>query len=298
MIFIGSARNETGRSFCERDLRGDRSGARGGKTGSTSVGRPPTPDHPVTRSARLAEYIFARPAFDGDATPVFAEIPCRPSPSEPLAGRGRFRPTARRSRIFRSAPARRKSSSAASPRPPAFRSRFSLSICRRCPPKPSPGTKRLWPCLRHGLKRAASKGLGARLRRGRPGLRNHGERVARGVFKASRHAHQDMTRMTTPKPGSKPANPRFSSGPCAKRPGWSLPALAGAALGRSHRSKAGKEKLARAIRSRARFCGCRPTIASASCRLPTRAPWRWRSGRFLARAGSTSRPGRVSRPTR
>jgi hypothetical protein len=47
----------------------------GGKLTLYSVGRPPTPDHPVTRSARLAEYIFARPAFDGDATPVFAENP-------------------------------------------------------------------------------------------------------------------------------------------------------------------------------------------------------------------------------
>ena len=49
------------------------------------------------------------------------------------------------------------------------------------------------------------------------------------------------------KPGAKPANPRFSSGPCAKRPGWALENLKGAALGRSHRAKAGKDKLALAI---------------------------------------------------
>ncbi|RWP26750.1 phosphoserine transaminase, partial [Mesorhizobium sp.] len=49
------------------------------------------------------------------------------------------------------------------------------------------------------------------------------------------------------KPGLRPANPNFSSGPCAKRPGWSVEALANAALGRSHRAKIGKTKLEQAI---------------------------------------------------
>jgi phosphoserine aminotransferase len=48
-------------------------------------------------------------------------------------------------------------------------------------------------------------------------------------------------------PGVRPACPHFSSGPCAKRPGWSLQALTDAVLGRSHRSKIGKAKLKRAI---------------------------------------------------
>src|SRR6059036_396681 len=48
-------------------------------------------------------------------------------------------------------------------------------------------------------------------------------------------------------PGVRPAVPHFSSGPCAKRPGWSLSALTDAVLGRSHRSKIGKAKLKRAI---------------------------------------------------
>ncbi len=50
-----------------------------------------------------------------------------------------------------------------------------------------------------------------------------------------------------PKPGVKPADARFSSGPTKKRPGWSLAGLSGAELGRSHRSKAGKAKLKEAI---------------------------------------------------
>src|ERR671923_1073862 len=52
--------------------------------------------------------------------------------------------------------------------------------------------------------------------------------------------------MTT-MPSVRPAAPHFSSGPCAKRPGWSLLALTDAVLGRSHRSKLGKAKLKRAI---------------------------------------------------
>jgi len=48
-------------------------------------------------------------------------------------------------------------------------------------------------------------------------------------------------------PAVRPANPHFSSGPCSKRPGWTLDALKDAAVGRSHRAKIGKEKLARAI---------------------------------------------------
>jgi phosphoserine aminotransferase len=53
--------------------------------------------------------------------------------------------------------------------------------------------------------------------------------------------------MTAMKPGVRPAIPHFSSGPCAKRPGWSLQALTDASLGRSHRAKIGKAKLKRAI---------------------------------------------------
>jgi phosphoserine aminotransferase len=50
-----------------------------------------------------------------------------------------------------------------------------------------------------------------------------------------------------PKPTVRPASPCFGSGPTKKRPGWSLSALSDAAVGRSHRSKVGKEKLKRAL---------------------------------------------------
>jgi phosphoserine aminotransferase len=53
--------------------------------------------------------------------------------------------------------------------------------------------------------------------------------------------------MTIATPAVRPLVPHFSSGPCAKRPGWSPQGLSGAVLGRSHRSKAGKAKLKRAI---------------------------------------------------
>ncbi|MBW6421508.1 phosphoserine transaminase [Rhizobium sp. XQZ8] len=49
------------------------------------------------------------------------------------------------------------------------------------------------------------------------------------------------------KPDLRPSNTHFSSGPCSKRPGWSLEALSDAPLGRSHRAKVGKAKLKQAI---------------------------------------------------
>ncbi|MBE3639671.1 phosphoserine transaminase [Mangrovicoccus algicola] len=56
-------------------------------------------------------------------------------------------------------------------------------------------------------------------------------------------------------PATRPANPRFSSGPCAKIPGFELSQLADAALGRSHRAKIGKDKLKAAIETTREILG-------------------------------------------
>jgi len=57
------------------------------------------------------------------------------------------------------------------------------------------------------------------------------------------------------KPSVRPANPNFSSGPCAKRPGWSVDALSATPVGRSHRAKIGKERLAEVIDRSAAILG-------------------------------------------
>jgi phosphoserine aminotransferase len=57
------------------------------------------------------------------------------------------------------------------------------------------------------------------------------------------------------KPSVRPSRPEFSSGPCVKRPGWSLDALKGAMLGRSHRAKLPKERLAAVIERSHRLLG-------------------------------------------
>jgi len=57
------------------------------------------------------------------------------------------------------------------------------------------------------------------------------------------------------KPAARPKNPQFSSGPCAKRPGWSLGRLEAACVGRSHRSSEGKAKLVEVIERSRRVLG-------------------------------------------
>lgn len=61
--------------------------------------------------------------------------------------------------------------------------------------------------------------------------------------------------MTIEQPAARPANPRFSSGPCAKNPAFSLDKLNDAALGRSHRAAVGKAKLKDAIETTREILG-------------------------------------------
>src|SRR6478609_7461885 len=56
-----------------------------------------------------------------------------------------------------------------------------------------------------------------------------------------------MADMLLTAPAVKPANPNFSSGPCAKRPGWTVDVLANALVGRSHRAKPAKQRIEKAI---------------------------------------------------
>jgi len=63
---------------------------------------------------------------------------------------------------------------------------------------------------------------------------------------------------TPPRPHIRPANPLFSSGPCAKRPGWSLDVLRGALLGRSHRAPEGKARLKAVIEMSREILGIPP----------------------------------------
>ena len=101
------------------------------------------------------------------------------------------------------------------------------------------------------------------------------------------------------KPVAVPANPRFSSGPCAKPPTFDLTRLSGAPLGRSHRASEGKQNCLPRSRRPAKSSACLPIIASALFRhqTPVRMKWpcgrswangmpRWSPGKALARAGS------------
>ncbi len=61
-----------------------------------------------------------------------------------------------------------------------------------------------------------------------------------------------------PRPDVRPGNANFSSGPCAKRPGFTLNALSGAILGRSHRASAPKARLAEVIERSRTILGMPP----------------------------------------
>ncbi len=91
--------------------------------------------------------------------------------------------------------------------------------------------------------------------------------------------------MTATKPGVRPATPHFSSGPCAKRPGWSLQNLTDAVLGRSHRSKIGKAKLKRAIDLTREVLEVPADYRIGIVPASTPAPSSWHCGRSWRTAG-------------
>ena len=93
----------------------------------------------------------------------------------------------------------------------------------------------------------------------------------------------DATIAPAAKPATKPARPYFSSGPCAKPPGWSADKLSAESLGRSHRAKIGKTRLAYCIDLMRELLNLPPTV-SASCPVRTLALSKWRCGRCWAPA--------------
>ena len=95
------------------------------------------------------------------------------------------------------------------------------------------------------------------------------------------------------KPNTRPTNPCFSSGPCAKRPGWTLDALK-ACLPRPFPSRQDRQGKAGCRRSLARNPRHAQGLSLGIVPAPTPAPSRWPCGRCSGPAASTCWPGRAS----
>lgn len=94
-------------------------------------------------------------------------------------------------------------------------------------------------------------------------------------------------------PTIKPNLPHFSSGPCAKRPGWSVEKLANACVGRSHRSTDGKAKLAEVIERSKKILGVPSDYRLVLFLLPIQAQWKWQCGHCWESFPWTSWRGKV-----
>ena len=99
---------------------------------------------------------------------------------------------------------------------------------------------------------------------------------------------------TATKPAKRPGNIRFSSGPCAKRPGWSLKALENAFLGRSHRAKDGKARLKLAIDKTKALLGLPPGYLCAIVPASDTGAFEMAMWSMLGAAASRRWPGRAS----
>ena len=93
--------------------------------------------------------------------------------------------------------------------------------------------------------------------------------------------------MSLQRPAHKPANPCFSSGPCAKRPGWTVDALKGTPVGRSHRASLGVKKIMEVIDKSKAILGMPKDYVLAVVPASDTGAIEWRCGLFWAHAALT-----------
>lgn len=151
------------------------------------------------------------------------------------------------------------------------------------------------------LKRFACESFASALAAAVIGLRNGaGPRrpnAARALWKESLMTEAVARANVRPvKPDTRPKRPFFSSGPCAKPPGWSPQSLDTSALGRRTAERLVRRNCKRRSSGPTRCCACPPTTSSGSFPPPTPGPWRWRYGHCSGLGQSRCSPGKASAP--